>query len=420
MLQGVGASAQLNAFKASITAITNRDYSSAITVGRAADNTLDVVISPNNMASGEPALLNQTYDVAVLLLVPRNYFGGRLNPSAAILALRSFTELRDARTGDILPQRDDRSLDDRGASLIREWVRPEYQHDWDKAPRAERVAFVQSLGDAVTTGDLDELWGALKKKTTINGRKCTDSCFNDTGPRVQTLWPVVASLNEDSPAKIVPFQMPLPAPIRVPPQTVQLNDDGTHPIQAVLYGVQARSSANLAAKLIVTPFTVDPAGGGKAGEAVPVPATAVALNADAHTLTLTFPSLKSLGIACLANDETAEAKAIAAAAKGKCPNRVAGAGTVARPNNIELSVIGCDPGRKLCPSITETRMAPPSEQQAVELTKNALNAKLKVDTSNQLVEAKDSAEAALDLIEAASKAQQDSKAAKAVKTRNKR
>jgi hypothetical protein len=114
MIHGVGGNAGLNNVSAALTSISSQDLSSALTVARDNDSTLYIHIAPNNQASGQPSLVGQTYDVAVLLLVPRRYFvrrGDELDP--ARMSLVTYTEFRDASSGERLAVRpDDRYLAD--------------------------------------------------------------------------------------------------------------------------------------------------------------------------------------------------------------------------------------------------------------------------------------------------------------------
>ena len=397
MVHGIGAKAGFNSVRQSLTAIANHDLSSTLTIGRSAENTIDAVISPNNVASGDPALVGQAYDVAVLVLVPRVYFGGRDNPSPAVLMVRSFTQYRDAETGEVLHARNGAALVEQASPTIEHYLSPTALRLWAKADTYEKQASIQALMDDVTVASHNRFDATLENWKRIGGQPCDYYYAKGTAPQQtclspawdDTLWPAIAALLEDEPTKAVPFEASLPAPVRLSAQQVLLSDDGSHPIQAVIAGVDARSVTNLAASLNVTPYQASAAP--KAGPPVSITATSLTLDQAARTLTLTFPSLKSLGITCLAaaTDPAPAKVAKAKPAKGKkvgaaseapaadaCPSRPADAGITARPNNIELRLVGCDPGSQLCPELTETRLNPSVSPHLASLIAAAQKANL--------------------------------------------
>jgi hypothetical protein len=380
LIGGVGIGANAKYAKTSLTAIANHDLTSTLTIGRESENTLLAVITPNNQASNDPALVSQSYDVAVLVLIPRYYFGGVRDISSTVIGLSTFTQYRDAKTGAVLPQRSPEFLAAQAGDLIESYLTPPGRKVWNrlsdaaKAREAERLmgpvvgAQEAAFFDVVGCADAAEI---AKSQTVL----CPGGASLFSSSK-KSLWTVASTLASDNVVKAAVFQAQLPAPITVPSQQVLLTDDGNHQVQAVLGQVSARAVTKLAAVLRVTPY--DKAAGKAAPAPVSIPAQALSLDTAAHTLTLSFPSLKKLGIDCLSPVADAAAPAVrpkkpAKEAKGAagragappaaaspdpstCPTRSAGegAGSNERPNGIQLSLIGCDPTRQLCPALTET------------------------------------------------------------------
>ncbi len=379
MVHGVGVGANLNAVKQSLESIQNHDLTSSMTVGRDTSSSIYVEVSPNNTASGDPSLVNQTYDVPVLLLIPRSYFGGVRDVSPVQISVTTYQQLRDAASGAVLPGRPAAVLVREASDILEPYLLTQNdRRAWDRLSDDERLAAIRPLYADSLSGDMGGLVRDLKAFTSFGPFGCDNLGDGESryGPCVDyrqasNLWTALGVLGNDSNASNAILQLPLPTPITVQAQQVVLADDGENSVQAVLGGVGGRSITKLAAQLRLTPY--DATSG--VGAEVDVPAQKLTLDPTAHTLTLSFPSLKKLGVGCLSPTEaeplpkaptpTPPARKGAKGAKGtpppapaadtpKCPARAVGAGNAARPNRIVLSLVGCDPKSQLCPDLTAT------------------------------------------------------------------
>jgi hypothetical protein len=376
LIHGAAVAGNANSLQEGLTAIANHDLTSTLTVGREAEDSLYALITPNNQASNQAELTSETYDVAVLLLVPRNYFGDTVDPQSPTIAVSTFTEYRDASSGKLLAEAPDAALAEAADHVIPQALTPSGLRVWRQLTTGQKTDEARRLAEAVKTGSVEVFSNTINcagpNQFPPSEVPSSRLCGLFVGRFTEALWTASSSLLDYDNEKLALLQAQLPSPIKVPSQQVVLSDDGTHPIQAVLGAVQARSTAKLAAFLHVTPYAE-----GKAQQPVTVPAQAVTLDAPNHTLTLTFPSLKKLQISCLApasppaavppsqsTPKPAPKKGVKganaangqtdASAKADCPARGADAGTAVAPNMIELSLVGCDPATQLCQLLTQT------------------------------------------------------------------
>jgi hypothetical protein len=366
LVGGTGIAANANSLQASLTAISNHDLSSTLTIGRESESSLYALITPNNQASDQAALVSQTYDVAVLLLIPRYYFGGVSDPQSPTISVSTYSEYRHATTGEVLKNDSTDLLVKEADRIIPPHLTADGLGVWRTMSSMERVEEAKRLAAAVKVGSSDLFLDEVECKSAhaSDFKLCKGVKPYLDGYFAPSLWTAMGTFLDYEPEKLSLFQALLPAPIKVPTQEVLLSDDGTHPIQAVLGGVSARSTAKLAAFLKVTPFDTET---WKDESPVVIPAQGLSLDATAHTLTLTFPSLKKLNIGCLSPTDippkpkdaakTAPAPAAGSPEKPKdpaCPPRAADAGSDARPNGIVLQLIGCDDTKQICPTLTDT------------------------------------------------------------------
>lgn len=370
LIHGAGISANVGSLQGSLTAISNHDLTSTLTVGRESESSLYALITPSNQASDQASLVSQTYDVAVLLLVPRFYFSGADDPQSPTIAVTTFTEYRNASSGKPLPRATAAALIDKANQIIPKHLTPPGITVWNRLGDDQKAFETNRLVTAVKTGSAGALMDLVSCKSPavesdsherssmlcdINGQSLFTKEFRPY------MWAEMASFLDYDTVKLALFQAPLPTPIKVPSQQFVLNDDGSNPIQAVVGAVSARWSAKLAGFLEVTPFDVK---SWKKLPPVTIAAQGLALDTTAHTLTLTFPSLKKLNITCLAPADIPPRPANPEmAASGEqprtpdCPVGVGGAGTFDQPNAIDLRLVGCDPSKQLCPALTDTSFA---------------------------------------------------------------
>jgi hypothetical protein len=343
MVHGVGANAGLNNLNASLTAVSSQDLSSTLTVSRDNDSTLYVHIAPNNQASGEPTLVGQTYDVAVLLLVPRRYFlwrGTRFDP--ANISLVSYTQFRDATSGDILPRRPDNDLVTDLNRTLEPFISAddERQSWWKGLKPTDQINNATPLLEAIVAGSSDKFQAHLS-----GGEKCegkTDKEVRDSlcfdGALAPSLWVGLSSVLSDNSYKSASFEAPIPPKMTVPSQNLLVSDDKTHPIQVAIGRVGGTSAASFAAHLDVV--TQTPPG----KSVVSIPATTLVLDPTAHVLTLTFPSLGKSGISL------PEPPPVPPPAHPPAPK----AGTIVPDdsrNTVLIERVNCDPYKALCPDL---------------------------------------------------------------------
>jgi len=184
MTHGVGGNVGINNLKQTLTATSNYDLSSTLTVTRDIDNTLYVKVSPNNESSSQPNLSNQTYDVAVLLLVPRKNFvwckaissfvppnfgglGSECNDGDANdlghsdivrplenMSIVTYTDFRDAGTGKVLAKRQTRAYNKQIKDIITPFLIGNAVNQWKYVrTKAEIETISQPLFDRIQTND---------------------------------------------------------------------------------------------------------------------------------------------------------------------------------------------------------------------------------------------------------------------------
>lgn len=428
LIQGAGIGANVGSLQQSLTAISNHELTSTLTIGRESENSLYALITPNNQASNAADLVSQTYDVAVLLLIPRFYFSGVNDPQSPIISVSTYSEYRDAMTGKVLQDGSSEALLAQVERVIPPHLTDEGLKAWKNNTlftREDKLYEARLLADSVKTSSEQVFYNRVMCVPDRRPLDHSKLCPANQSPYISdwllsSLWTDAATLLDYDDEKLAVFQAQLPTPIKVSSQQILLNDDGNNPVQVVLGGVSGRSASKLDASLLVTPFNVKT---WKSESSVQIPAQTLALDATAHTLTMTFPSLKKLNITCLspidippkpkaplapaqaaapavvpgapppaplapaavapaavppipaagvapggvhpgAPAHTAAPKhaTVASAPAGTadtpkdpdCPLREANAGTADRPNGILLQLVGCDPEKQLCPSVTDT------------------------------------------------------------------
>jgi hypothetical protein len=358
MAHGVGGNAGLNYVAQTLNAITSQDLSSALTVARDNDNTLYIRIAPNNQASDEPSLVGQTYDVAVLLLIPRRYFlrrGDELEPPR--ISLVSYTQFRDATSGKILPGQPPANE----VANLKEVMTPylgTHSDAWLKLPDTAKLESTKALMRAIKHGNLEEFRSYLK-----GGSECSEPMPNNSvcfiaADIAPALWAGLSSVLSDDAYKSASFEAPVPAKITIPTHTVLAADDKVHPIQVLIGGVGGSSIATLAASLHVA-IQSDPADKKMppVSTSVAIPAQTLALDSVAHVLTLTFPSLGKTGLAMPVPPP-----------KGAAATPLTGPYIVpdVKKNAVIIERVNCDPYKELCPALEDANVAQPAFDATVK------------------------------------------------------
>jgi hypothetical protein len=343
MVHGVGASASANKVNQTLHAILSNEMSSSLTVSREIDNTLYVRIAAGNVASGEPSLVGQTYDILVLLLVPHGYFAGDRETTISIASL---TEFRNALTGDILAGRSAPALLERATPLVGPFLGDTGKTVWAQMSDGEKVGVIQKLVEPVQRGN----YADFLKGLTTTGKVHPDPEHPDdrTKDVVQPLfnagygsilWTSLGVLTSDSAFKTTLVELPRPAKIRTSPQDAFVMDDGKDNAIAVLNGIAGYSAGSLRPTLHVVPLDKNK----KPQSVVIVPTQSAAFDNGSQALTLTFPSLTKLGITDTAIDG----------------------------NTIDLALAPCDASKLLCPSFDKGQPSVSYVAHVVKATPNS-------------------------------------------------
>ena len=273
-----------------LTAIQNQELHSSLTVARTQDNGLYVLIAPNNEATGKPALVGQTYDVAVLLLVPRDYFGP-VDPNChclppthpAQVSLITYTQFRDTRDGVVLPDREPATFTgDIVHVLGPNLLDPEIEKI-KQMSMSDQLGMLGPLMAPIEDGNYGEFYDALRQASARQrgdaglsrdaadlayAQATSDPCplghFYDKrlcfpAADAAAIWGALSSLDFEIPLKQAGFEAPLPRKIVIPAQNVVFTDDKTGTVSIVLGGVEGASAATLTASLNVTPQQNTPA-----------------------------------------------------------------------------------------------------------------------------------------------------------------
>jgi hypothetical protein len=344
-----------------LTAIQDDEMHSALTVARSTNNGLYVLIAPNNEEAGNAALIGQTYDVAVLLLVPRNYFRPADRPKAAQIAIMTYTQFRSAKDGHILEERARREMAASARKILRQFLDRHGREVLDGSDDDTVVKFVGHVVGPIQSSEYSGLFNVLDTcKTNAPTEGYPEDICIDKG-YAPALWVAMTPLLLDSAYKSADFLAPVPQKIEIPPQNVVLNDDKSGTVTVVLGDVQGASASTLAASLNLTPSS-SPKGtpivatakcpktcptaleksaapkSTKLVQGTPVTLAAQALTIDpiAHTLTLSFPSPAKVGVTGLWDD----------AHGGSTP-----------PSTLTISQVGCEDIDSLCPEFTPTTLS---------------------------------------------------------------
>ena len=339
MIQGVGANLGVNNLKQSLEAISGQDFNSRLTVTRQADNTLYVRIGATNQASAGRALAAQNYDIALLLLAPRDYFGGLRGKPQCDRQVRiiTHTQFRDIETGAVL---DDRPIPTLVAQIDRTMrqilvgqARAGMRAQWEKldAQAKETVARklagpIQALRYKAFTDLLDGdpfngTQGFSLKALTADERK--------------SLWVAASPILADTALKSAYFQLQWPEAIRIPDQTALVYDDTEENAVVQLQATSGTSTTGIAAKL---GFKVN-------GQTKPdeLRAQRISIDPSTHALTLTFPSPQHWFIEGKAQDKAQD--------KAQSKAKVDQVKAIASSMKVKLFKSHCPP-EALCPDLS--------------------------------------------------------------------
>lgn len=335
---GIGANANAANLYEALTAISNQELSSSLTVARTTNNGLYILIAPNNQASGQPMLVGQAYDVAVLLLIPHSYFViGQDGTLKAPLTLVSYTKFRNAATGAILANRPLSAFSRQADAALEPFLTSDADRQTlERMDGGAKASILGPLITAVQRGDYANFETTLdsygKIDPSTHRRTCPDqiSAYGFCVPSAydNALWAALISLTIDSGFSSADLQVRGPTAVYIPGQSVLVQDDQSGTVSVVLRNVEGASAATLTADL---KLTAGSGANGKAGASVDLPAQSISLNPSTHTLTLTFASPIKAGL------------------PGK-----SGMVTLASSGGglINVSGLTCESSERLCPVVT--------------------------------------------------------------------
>jgi hypothetical protein len=296
MTHSVGANLGFNNLNQSIDAISDQDLNSRLTVTRQSENTLYVRIAASNETTSSASLVGQTYDVALLLLVPRDYFGDpakateRYIPDVRIV---THTQFRNTNDGTVLPDRPHSVLTAQIDHVMQQALVGSFDTKlvaWSRLSDLEKESFGRCLASPVQQQDFQSFQVALgTRKGTDNsdGQACQTGQvgFSLEGMNSifaqQNLWTALNAILADTAMKSSHFELHWPQDIVIPNQTALIADDAKDGAQVQLWGVTGASSATLAATLKVL---------GKDNKRATFAAQTLNLDLKAHVLTLGFAS----------------------------------------------------------------------------------------------------------------------------------
>jgi hypothetical protein len=295
MAGGVGGSAGLNKLDQIMKAVQNQDISSSLTIARETENAIYVRVAPNNEASENPALVGQTYDIAVLLLVPTGYFSAARREPAIQVA--TWSQFRHATNGSVLPQRSPEALAGEKSRAFQAAMSPSAFRSWMSLPETSRQEASDSLVSSIQRGDYARFLAQLDL-VPLDG--CVDpaACAKGGNLRGQVqpsiLWTTLGGLISDSPFKTALFQLPRSELVQFANsnQDVLIMDDGSDAATVAVRDVVDTGGRNLSARLEFEPADSV----GKPLNTVVLPASTTSYDLASRTFTVKFPSLAKAGI----------------------------------------------------------------------------------------------------------------------------
>ena len=319
------ASGSSNSVSQNLQTLLGQNYDSLLTVGRDTDNTLMARIGASYQAvtnknwigqlTGEittRALVGQNYDIATIVLVPKEYFSDRLldQPKLDVVA---FTEFKNTYDGTVLPQRShensvklfDSHLTDTVVDIkMKDW----YSKYWINLSENKKFEITNRFVSLVQENRFPEF---LKQLCKLYNYKVTNGATNSDDPVInpiyfdvdgcakqhasvkgaQTLWARMASMLPDTAVKRSTIDLPFLRAVRIPDQIVSILDDGKSGMQGVVRASDPSLGATITATLKLA--TKD-----KTGNKITVPLVSKSSSFDQTTglLTFQFPSAAASGI----------------------------------------------------------------------------------------------------------------------------
>ena len=336
LIHGVGVGLSASDVQQLAKAGLGQDLNSLFTVARLIDNTLYARIGAATQPAAGLGLVGQTYDVALVLMIPKAY--ARLHVS--VIDAVAQTEFRNAYSGEILAATptNTRLVERLNASLQRAFeTNSEGAAEWRATGPEQRAKIAALLIFSIEDSDFGEFSEFLQRICdTGNGsfsvQKKTDGCQDKTSlasrlrdaaeqadDYLTSLWGDFTAAEADSAVKTAVFRLPSQPTVCIPPQTALLVDDGKANATIQLHDVYGVADRTLTATLKLREDKPQPPDGKAAattaapansapGSVDTTPATyelalqTMNMNTSTNVLTLTFPSLKKTGIGKINNE----------------------------------------------------------------------------------------------------------------------
>lgn len=299
MSGGTAGSLGLNKVNQQMAAISGQDFNSRLTIARQSDNTMYVRVGASNEASGGAALVGQTYDVAVLLLVPRAYFDGCNNPDFDKPQIRvvSHTQFRKADDGTVLADRPEatyvKQIDAVMEQLLSAPPNASVLAAWHALLEIDKLQVARELAIPIQTNELGR-FAKLFEGQIPNTTFSLKNYANGDLWAIQNAWTAFSRVLADAPMSSAYFELPMPRDLIIPAQTALLLDDGKEKADVRLAGVTGDSAATLGGTVSLRPKGTQ--------RLITLAVHGMVLDGASHLLSLSLPSPAKWGVSEI--DET--------------------------------------------------------------------------------------------------------------------
>lgn len=322
LVSGVAANMGVNKLNQSIRDSLGQDINSRFTVSRLIDNTIYVRIGAANQASYGKSLMGQTYDLALILLVPNPYSDKVkdivINKNE--INVVSTSEFRDIETNAILQNETRGSLLSAADRVFQDMGSEKFMAVWNSQSDNQKLSIIKQVLNPVTSGDYLNDGSASNFESTLetitieyNGDKKSLKFFlDDSHIFLPLLWARLTALAVNSPFKTASFELPITPRIEIPNQTVLLEDNMDDSTTATLRNISGITdhSVNIELTLNDSDRKRD----------YRLPATSVQpIDFNANTLSFSFPSLAKLGIANFSQESSRLTVTPASCPTADCP-----------------------------------------------------------------------------------------------------
>jgi len=266
---GTGLTGQISSTSDALRASAGRDFNSTFTVARLAENTLQCRFGAMHQAGVHYAMIPQTHNVTVLLLVPRAI--AESAPEAArMLHLVAQTRLIDVENGKPLDNRTEDEVLARADAIL--------LHHGIRSPGSET-----ERGRAT----LREVLYAIASNQPHRFQKQLEALQGQGGVSYpESVWLDLVSIRAGGDFSSAEFSVPRRVVDAPPDQSPVLVDDGKQTTQVTLRGGTGLDAPHLTATLTLHPGT----------GATTLVATAVKVVEGGKEITFAFPSLAALKV----------------------------------------------------------------------------------------------------------------------------